>query len=105
MLELGRVCSRSINHIYAATDTELLPAICEVPTNLTKGAALDLTNLVGSGVRVNLNLITEFLKTPEHDGAVRRPAGGAHRSELEVGGVPEVGVGVQRSLEQSPPGA
>jgi hypothetical protein len=25
--------------------------------------------------------------------------------ELEVGGVPEVGVGVQRSLEQRPPGA
>jgi hypothetical protein len=60
--------------------------------HLTKGAALDLTNLlnqndtwyqraekkmsigaehsnphlVGSGVRVNLNLITEFLKTPKN---------------------------------------
>lgn len=33
-LELGRVWTGTINHIYASADTELLPAVREVPTNL-----------------------------------------------------------------------
>lgn len=33
-LELGRVCTGAINDVYDSADTELLPAVCEIPTDL-----------------------------------------------------------------------